>query len=161
MKHGTDSDETGPFAHNSLSRDPCNTVQDVLETLVPKGVDTMSGFNQSKVMLPVVRLIDVERQPVTAPELAKVIAIASVQAPAVRESRVRMIEQFLQARSLSENTQRNYRRQLEAFCDWVGKDWNAMSMSDVTAYKSYLEGRSLKVSSIAASVTELRAFLLG
>ena len=82
----------------------------------------MNGFDQSKATVPAVQLIAVKRQPETAPKSAKVIAIASVQAPAVRESRVRMIEQFLQARSLSENTQRNYRRQLEAFCDWVGKD---------------------------------------
>jgi Phage integrase, N-terminal SAM-like domain len=158
MKHGTDSDENGPFALKSPSRDPCNTVQDALETHVPKGVDPMSAFNQSKATIPTVRLIEVRRSPETAPESAQVIAIASVQAPAVRESRVRMIEQFLQARSLSENTQRNYRRQLEAFCDWVGKDWNSMSLSDVTAYKGYLEGRSLKVSSIAASVTAIKSF---
>ena len=48
----------------------------------------MSAFNQSKATVPVVRLIEVGRQPVTTPEPAKVIAIASVQAPAVRESRV-------------------------------------------------------------------------
>jgi hypothetical protein len=48
----------------------------------------MSAFNQSKATVPAVRVIEVERQPVTAPESAKVIAIASVQAPAVRESRV-------------------------------------------------------------------------
>jgi Phage integrase, N-terminal SAM-like domain len=124
----------------------------------------MSAFNQSKATVPAVRLLEVGRSPGTTPESAQVIAIAShqesasVQVPAVRESRVRMIEQFLQARSLSENTQRNYRRQLEAFCDWVGKDWSAMSMSDVTAYKGYLEGRSLKVSSIAASVTAIKSF---
>lgn len=81
----------------------------------------MSVFNQSKATVPAVRLITVERQPKTVPKSANVIAIASVQAPAVRELRVRMIEQFLQARSLSENTQRNYRRQIEAFCDWVAK----------------------------------------
>jgi integrase/recombinase XerD len=140
------------------SRDPCKKVQDALETLVPKGIDMMSAFNLAKATVPAVRLIDVGGQPEATPESAKVIAITSVQAPAVRESRVRMIEQFLQARSLSENTQRNYRRQLEAFCDWVGKDWNAMSMSDVTAYKGHLEERSLKVSSIAASVTAIKSF---
>jgi integrase/recombinase XerD len=95
---------------------------------------------------------------VYSPANNKVIVIATAQAPALQESRVRMIEQFLQARSLSENTQRNYRRQLEAFCKWVGKDWSAMSMSDVTAYKQYLEGRELKVSSIAASVTAIKSF---
>jgi integrase/recombinase XerD len=111
-----------------------------------------------KATVPAVRLIEVERQPVTAPESAQVIAIASVQAEALRESRVRTIEQFLQARSLADNTQRNYRRQLEAFCDWVGKDWADMSLSDVTAYRGHLEGRSLGTNSIAASITAIKSF---
>jgi hypothetical protein len=51
----------------------------------PKGVNPMSAFNQSNATVPVVRLIDVERQPVTLPESAKVIAIAS--SSALRELR--------------------------------------------------------------------------
>jgi hypothetical protein len=98
----------------------------------------MSVFDQTHSLSSAVRRIEVEQtldalrslgaMPGFSNATANVIAIAlhqefaPAQALAVRESRVRTIEQFLQARSLSENTQRNYIRQLETFCDWVGKD---------------------------------------
>jgi integrase/recombinase XerD len=111
--------------------------------------------------VPAVRLIEIGdrlEQNKQSETSTNEIAITPVQPAGLQEARIRMIEQFLQARSLSENTQRNYRRQLEAFCDWVGKDWAAMSLNDVTAYKGYLEGRSLKISSIAASITAIKSF---
>ncbi len=80
-----------------------------------------------------------------------------MQPDAAKHFRYRQIEQFLQARAFAENTCRNYRRQLRAFIDWVGKDWSRVELSDLTSYQLLLEKRSLKKTSKAAALIAIKS----
>lgn len=121
----------------------------------------MSGWSNQAKKIPEVKLIELTvGNPSTAiapTQGMKVVPIAQAQPDLLKGSRQRKIEEFLQARSLAQKTQRNYRRQLQAFIDWVAKDWEAVVRSDLTAYKGMLEGRSLKITSVAAALTALKS----
>jgi integrase/recombinase XerD len=88
---------------------------------------------------------------------SKVVVIAQAQPEWVKASRHQKIEMFLQAKSFAENTCRGYRRQLTAFIDWVGKDWERVELADLTRYQKLLEGRSLKKTSKAATLIAIKS----
>ena len=91
------------------------------------------------------------------PEGTKVVSISVAQPEQVLEVRYQRVESFLLARSFPEKTARSYRQRLRAFCDWVGKDWEHVSLQDLTRYQAHLEGRSLKVATRAAALVAIKS----
>ncbi|NJM68340.1 MAG: tyrosine-type recombinase/integrase [Acaryochloris sp. RU_4_1] len=110
----------------------------------------------SKPIVPVVKLVLPKLDAAEVAE-AKVVAIAQAQPELVKTSRLQKIEMFLQAKSFAENTCCAYRRQLTAFIDWVGKDWERVELADLTRYQQELEGRSLKKTSKAAALIAIKS----
>jgi integrase/recombinase XerD len=112
----------------------------------------MDSVTQSNV--PVVKLV-IPSDTGAAP--SKVVAIAQAQPELLKESRHQKVEMFLQAKSFADNTCRGYRRQLTAFIDWAGKDWELVSLADLTRYQKEMEGRSLKKASKAAALIAIKS----
>ena len=68
------------------------------------------------------------------------------------------IEQFLSLKNLSDNSKRNYSRQLTAFIDWCDRDWQAITMNDLRRYKEYLEQeRGLKPASVGTAIAAIKS----
>lgn len=109
----------------------------------------MNDSSQVNSGLPAVRLIQVgptsgiERLP--------------EEKPAIGNLRMLRIEQFLGTRNLSENTKRNYGRQLRYFLEWADKNWHVLTLNDLKNYKAHLEGKGLGISSVGAYLTALKS----
>ncbi|MEO1131178.1 MAG: tyrosine-type recombinase/integrase [Cyanobacteria bacterium J06639_1] len=68
------------------------------------------------------------------------------------------IEEFLQARSLSANTTKAYRRELHRFLDWAGMSWSQVDGRDVAKYRMFLSEQKLAPSSRNRAIASLKAF---
>jgi integrase/recombinase XerD len=119
------------------------------------------NWSIERTIVPEVKLIKVEptsNPPIQALKLvSNLVAITQAQPESEKASRHQKIEMFLQAKSFAENTCRGYRRQLTAFIDWVGKDWERVELADLTRYQKLLEGRSLKKTSKAATLIAIKS----
>jgi integrase/recombinase XerD len=68
------------------------------------------------------------------------------------------VNEFLQARSLSANSKRAYRRELERFLDWTDKSWTDITPRHITQYKTDLLGQGLKSTSVNRAIATLKSF---
>lgn len=106
----------------------------------------MNGFNQVNSGIPAVRLVQVVPSSDATPAIAPIVNL-----------RMLRIEQFLGTRNLSENTKRNYGRQLRYFLKWADKDWHVLTLNDLKNYKAHLEEKGLGVPSVGAYLTALKS----
>ncbi|MEO0804457.1 MAG: tyrosine-type recombinase/integrase [Cyanobacteria bacterium J06642_2] len=68
------------------------------------------------------------------------------------------VEEFLQARSLSANTTRAYRRELHRFLDWAELSWSQVDGRDLAKYRIHLSEQTLAPSSRNRAIAALKAF---
>jgi integrase/recombinase XerD len=54
------------------------------------------------------------------------------------------VDEFLQARSLSPNSQKAYRRELERFLEWTDKAWSDITPRQIAQFKADLLEERLK-----------------
>ncbi|MDV3002757.1 MAG: Tyrosine recombinase XerD (plasmid) [Chroococcopsis gigantea SAG 12.99] len=90
------------------------------------------------------------------------MVVPARNAPAARASsptdlRYVRVEEFLKARSLSDNTQKAYRRELHRFLDWKDLPWNRITPRHITGYKEYLRS-TLTDSSLNRTLSALKSF---
>lgn len=68
------------------------------------------------------------------------------------------IDQFLKSKSLAAKTQKEYRRELLRFLDWVNKEWTEVTSQDVAEFKFQLQQRGLSAASVAQAIAALKSF---
>ena len=68
------------------------------------------------------------------------------------------VEEFLMARSLSPNSQKAYRRELQRFRAWIDKPWSQITPRHITQYKEYLHSSKLAASSVNRALAALKSF---
>jgi integrase/recombinase XerD len=68
------------------------------------------------------------------------------------------VEEFLQARSLAENTQKAYRRELKRFLAWTDRAWSDLTPRQIAQFKTYLQTQNLSPNSINRALTALMSF---
>jgi integrase/recombinase XerD len=78
--------------------------------------------------------------------------------PKPPDFRVLRAEEFLKARSLSANSQRAYRRELERFLAWTDKAWADITPRNVTQFKTDLLKQGLKRTSVNRAIASLKSF---
>lgn len=64
--------------------------------------------------------------------------------PPANDLRWMRVEQWLTAKSLTENTRRAYTKELKRFWNWTDKPWNQVSTWDITRYKDHLETATIQ-----------------
>lgn len=77
--------------------------------------------------------------------------------PIAIDLRLLRVEEFLAARSLSPNSQKAYRRELERFFSWIARPFNDITTRQIVQYKTYLE-KSLVDSSVNRALSVLKCF---
>ncbi|OUC15074.1 MAG: integrase [Alkalinema sp. CACIAM 70d] len=95
--------------------------------------------------LPPIRLV-------TAP------AALPLRSPEPMDLRWLRVEEFFQARSLAENTQKAYRRELKRFLAWTDRAWSDLTPRQIAQFKTYLQGQNLSANSINRALTALMSF---
>jgi integrase/recombinase XerD len=68
------------------------------------------------------------------------------------------VEEYFQARSLAENTQKAYRRELKRFLAWTERAWSDLTPQQIAQFKAYLQGQKLSKNSINRALTALMSF---
>jgi integrase/recombinase XerD len=68
------------------------------------------------------------------------------------------VEEYFQARSLSDNTQKAYRRELKRFLTWTDRAWSDLTPRQIAQFKAYLQGQNLSPNSINRALTALMSF---
>jgi integrase/recombinase XerD len=68
------------------------------------------------------------------------------------------IDEFLQARSLSPNSQRAYRRELERFLHWTDKAWSEITPRQIAQFKAALLEQKLKPTTVNRAIATLKSF---
>ncbi len=68
------------------------------------------------------------------------------------------VEEFFQARSLSPNTQKAYRRELKRFLGWTDRAWSDLTPRQIAQFKTYLQGQDLSPNSVNRALTALMSF---
>lgn len=92
------------------------------------------------------------------------IRLAASQAPLPSRStgptdlRWLRVEEYFQARSLADNTQKAYRRELKRFLAWTDRAWSDLTPRQIAQFKVYLQGQNLSANSINRSLTALMSF---
>lgn len=72
--------------------------------------------------------------------------------------RMARVEEFLSARSLSNNSRKAYRRELKRFINWSNKPFNRITPRHIVQYKEYLLSSSAAASSINRALCALKSF---
>ena len=67
------------------------------------------------------------------------------------------VEEFLQARALSANSQKAYRRELYRFLSWIERPWSQITPRQIVQYKTHLQ-TSLVDSSVNRALSALKSF---
>ena len=103
------------------------------------------------------------RKPVPEPIIAPIIEPKSEEKPKVKDLRILRFEEFLQARSLSENSTTAYKRDIEHFLSWCDAAWSEVSPRQVAQFKKHLlrvedDSRVLKDASVARILGTLKNF---
>ena len=75
-----------------------------------------------------------------------------------RDLRWLRVEEYFQARSLAENTQKAYRRELKRFIAWTDRAWSDLTPRQIAQFKAYLQGQNLSANSINRALTALMSF---
>jgi integrase/recombinase XerD len=68
------------------------------------------------------------------------------------------VEEFFQARSLADNTQKAYRRELKRFLTWADRAWSDLTPRQIAQFKAYLQGQNLSKNSVNRALTALMSF---
>ena len=68
------------------------------------------------------------------------------------------VEEYFQARSLADNTQKAYRRELKRFLAWTDRAWSDLTPRQIAQFKTYLQGQNLSANSINRALTALMSF---
>jgi integrase/recombinase XerD len=68
------------------------------------------------------------------------------------------VDEFLQARSLSSNSQRAYRRELQRFLSWTDQPWATVTARQLAQYKTHLHQQQLAPTSINRALASLKSF---
>jgi integrase/recombinase XerD len=92
------------------------------------------------------------------------IRLVASQAPVLSRStgptdlRWLRVEEYFQTRSLSDNTQKAYRRELKRFLAWTDRAWSDLTPRQIAQFKAYLQGQNLSPNSINRALTALMSF---
>lgn len=68
------------------------------------------------------------------------------------------VEEYFQARSLADNTQKAYRRELRRFLTWTERAWSDITPRQIAQFKAYLQEQNLSKNSINRALTALMSF---
>ncbi|NJR48205.1 MAG: tyrosine-type recombinase/integrase [Leptolyngbyaceae cyanobacterium CSU_1_3] len=68
------------------------------------------------------------------------------------------VEEYFQARSLADNTQKAYRRELKRFLTWTDRAWSDLTPRQIAQFKAYLQGQNLSANSVNRALTALMSF---
>jgi integrase/recombinase XerD len=68
------------------------------------------------------------------------------------------VEEYFQSRSLADNTQKAYRRELKRFLAWTDRAWSDLTPRQIAQFKAYLQGQNLSPNSINRALTALMSF---
>lgn len=68
------------------------------------------------------------------------------------------VEEYFQARSLAENTQKAYRRELKRFLAWTDRTWADLTPRQIAQYKVHLQEKQLAPNSVNRALTALMSF---
>lgn len=68
------------------------------------------------------------------------------------------VEEFLQARSLSSNSQKVYRRELTRFLSWTDRTFGEITPRQIAQFKTHLREQGLAVASINRALASLKSF---
>jgi integrase/recombinase XerD len=68
------------------------------------------------------------------------------------------VEEYFQARSLADNTQKAYRRELKRFLTWTDRTWSDLTPRQIAQFKAYLQEQNLSPNSINRALTALMSF---
>lgn len=114
----------------------------------------MRSPSHSSESIPAVRLVEFNRDE----KNPAVIKVPNEKPLEIGGFRDRRIEQFLSLKDLSDNSKRNYLRQLKAFIEFVDRDWQAVTMNDIRRYKDYLvKDKGLKPASVATAIAAIKS----
>jgi integrase/recombinase XerD len=123
----------------------------------------MKYFPDIKVAVPPVELIDLS----TLEKAEKVDKTEQPTLPLTKaeDSRLLLVQEFLQTDRLEANSRRLYERELQRFLQWTTLDFAEMSATLLNSYRTWLEttptartGKPLAHNSINASITTLKSF---
>ena len=65
------------------------------------------------------------------------------RSPQLSDLRWLRVEEYFQARSLANNTQKAYRRELKRFLAWTDRAWADLTPRQIAQFKAYLQGQKL------------------
>jgi len=68
------------------------------------------------------------------------------------------VEEYFQARSLADNTQKAYRRELKRFLAWTDRAWSDLTPRQIAQFKTYLQEQNLSKNSVNRALTALMSF---
>ncbi|MGI0495300.1 tyrosine-type recombinase/integrase [Alkalinema pantanalense CENA528] len=68
------------------------------------------------------------------------------------------VEEYFQARSFAENTQKAYRRELKRFLGWVDRPWAEVTPRQLAQFKGYLQEQGLSANSVNRALTAVMSF---
>ena len=96
------------------------------------------------------------------PEGLPAIRLVSSQGPSRSKEPIELrwtrVEEYFQARSLAENTQKAYRRELKRFMSWTDRAWAEVTPRQVAQFKTYLQEQKLSKNSVNRALTALMSF---
>ena len=72
--------------------------------------------------------------------------------------RWRRVEEFLTARTLTPNSQRAYRRELQRFLDWTDRAWAEVTPRQIAQFKAHLLEQGLSTNSTNRALATLKSF---
>lgn len=103
------------------------------------------------------------RKPVPEPKIVSITELKSKEKPKVKDLRILRFSEFLQARSLSENSTVAYKRDIQYFLSWCDTAWVDVKPRQVAQFKNHLlriedGSRVLKDSSVARVLGTLKNF---
>ncbi|MEM7556697.1 MAG: tyrosine-type recombinase/integrase [Cyanobacteria bacterium P01_A01_bin.84] len=103
------------------------------------------------------------RKPIPEPIIVSIVELKCEEKPKVKDLRISRFDEFLQARSLSNNSEIAYRRDIQYFLDWCDTVWGEVSPRQVAQFKKHLlrsedNSRVLKDSSVARILGTLKNF---
>lgn len=103
------------------------------------------------------------QKPIPDPVILPLPAISTAQIavershPKATDLRYLQVDEFLQARSLSVNSQRAYRQDLQRFLDWTAAEWAEITQRQVTQFKTYLiQEKQLAPATVNRTLTTLK-----
>lgn len=105
------------------------------------------------------------RQPTPEPIIVPIQAVRSIQATTIAASkhptdlRQLRVDEFLQARSLSKNSQKAYRQDLQRFMNWTDTGWSQATRRQVAQFKAFLlQEKELAPATVNRVLTTLKNF---